>query len=115
MYSTALPLLFPEMLDEQSAFLRARGSLLSLYEAFAAVPDPRSRHGQRYDLPSLLTCLLTALRGPCNSLQAVGQWSRDHQLLLRRLFGPRDFPTPTVSPYPRLLPLLCVRRTDLAP
>ena len=57
MYSTALPLLFPEMLDEQSAFLRADGSLLSLYEAFAAVPDPRSRHGQRYDLPSLLTCL----------------------------------------------------------
>ncbi len=33
MYSTALPLLFPEMLDEQSAFLRADGSLLSLYEA----------------------------------------------------------------------------------
>src|SRR6266567_1752494 len=41
MYSTALPLLFPEMLDEQSAFLRADGSLLSLYEAFAAVPGGR--------------------------------------------------------------------------
>src|SRR6266567_3186636 len=106
MYSTALPLLFPEMLDEQSAFLRADGSLLSLYEAFAAVPDPRSRHGQRYDLPSLLTCLVAALL--CNSLEAVGQWCRDHQLLLRRLFGPRDFYTPTGSLYRRLLPRLSV-------
>src|SRR6266567_6643217 len=106
MYSTALPLLFPEMLDEQSAFLRADGSLLSLYEAFAAVPDPRSRHGQRYDLPSLLTCLVAALL--CNSLEAVGQWCRDHQLLLRRLFGPRDFYTTTGSLYRRLLPRLSV-------
>ena len=82
MSSTALPLLYPEMLDEQSAFLRTDGSLLSLYKAFAAVPDPRSRHGQRYDLPSLLTCLVAALRGPCNSLEAVGQWCGDHQLRL---------------------------------
>src|SRR6266567_5697593 len=112
MYSTALPLLFPEMLDEQSAFLRADGSLLSLYEAFAAVPDPRSRHGQRYDLPSLLTCLVAALL--CNSLEAVGQWCRDHQLLLRRLFGPRDFYTPTGSLYRRLLPRLSVGHIELA-
>src|SRR5256886_1997825 len=113
MYSTALPLLFPEMLDEQSAFLRADGSLLSLYEAFAAVPDPRSRHGQRYDLPSLLTCLVAALRGPCNSLEAVGQWCRDHQLLLRRLFGPRDFYTPTGSLSRRLLPRLSVGHIEV--
>ncbi|TMC94340.1 MAG: ISAs1 family transposase [Chloroflexi bacterium] len=114
MDSTALPLLFPEMLDEQSAFLRADGSLLSLYEAFAAVPDPRSRHGQRYDLPSLLTCLVAALRGPCNSLEAVGQGCRDHQLLLRRLFGPRDFSTPTGSLYRRLLPRLSGGHIELA-
>jgi len=114
MYSTALPLLFPEMLDEQSAFLRADGSLLSLYEAFAAVPDPRSRHGQRYDLPSLLTCLVAALLCNCNSLEAVGQWCRDHQLLLRRLFGPRDFYTPTGSLYRRLLPRLSGGHIELA-
>src|SRR5438309_1929286 len=113
MDSTALPLLFPEMLDEQSAFLRADGSLLSLYEAFAAVPDPRSRHGQRYDLPSLLTCLVAALRGPCNSLEAVGQWCRDHLLLLRRLFGPRDFSTPTGSLSRRLLPRLSVGHIEV--
>jgi len=100
------------MLDEQSAFLRADGSLLSLYEAFAAVPDPRSRHGQRYDLPSLLTCLVAALL--CNSLEAVGQGCRDHQLLLRRLFGPRDFSTPTGSLYRRLLPRLSVGHIELA-
>src|SRR5438270_6732793 len=113
MDSTALPLLFPEMLDEQSAFLRTDGSLLSLYKAFAAVPDPRSRHGQRYDLPYLLTCLAAALLCNSNSLEAVGQWCRDHQLLLRRLFGPRDFSTPTGSLYRRMLPRLRVGHLEL--
>src|SRR5437660_3082423 len=85
MSSTALPLLYPEMLDEQSAFLRTDGSLLSLYKAFAAVPDPRSRHGLRYDLPYLLTCLAAALLCNCNSTEAVGQWCQDHRLRLARL------------------------------
>src|SRR5205823_12980472 len=114
MSSTALPLLYPEMLDEQSAFLRTDGSLLSLYKAFAAVPDPRSRHGQRYDLPYLLTCLAAALLCNSNSLEAVGQWCRESQLLLRRLFGPRDFSTPTGSLCRRLLPRLSVRHIELA-
>src|SRR3989440_10212696 len=113
MYSTALPLLFPEMLDEQSTFLRTDGSLLSLYEAFAAVPDPRSRHGQRYDLPYLLTCLVAALLCNCNSLEALGPWCHDQVLLLRRLFGPRDFYTPTGSLYRRLLPRLSVGDIEL--
>ena len=62
MYSTALTLTFPDLPDEQSASLLTDAPLLSLYEAFAAVPDPRSKHGQRYDLPYLLTCLVAALR-----------------------------------------------------
>src|SRR5579859_7006089 len=110
---TALSHLFPNVPDEQSASLRADGSLLSLYEAFAAVPDPRSRHGQRYDLPYLLTCLVAALLCNCKSLEAVGQWCRDQSLLLRRLLGPRDFYTPTGSLYRRLLPRLSVGHIEL--
>ena len=112
MYSTALTLTFPDLPDEQSASLLTDAPLLSLYEAFAAVPDPRSKHGQRYDLPYLLTCLVAALRGPCNSKDSVGQWCGDQSLLLRRLFGPRDFYTPTGSLYRRLLPRLSVGHID---
>ncbi len=60
MYSTALSLTLPDVPAEQQAALLADAPLLSLYEAFAAVPDPRSRHGQRYDLPYLLICLVAA-------------------------------------------------------
>jgi len=113
MYSTALSLTLPDVPAEQQAALLADTPLLSLYEAFAAVPDPRSRHGQRYDLPYLLTCLVAALLCNCNSLEAVGQWCHDQQLLLRRLFGPRDFYTPTGSLYRRLLPRLSVGHIEL--
>ncbi len=113
MYSTARTLTLPEVSAEQHASLRMDAPLLSLYEAFGAVPDPRSRHGQRYDLPYLLTCLVAALLCNCNSLEAVGQWCRDEHLLLRRLFGPRDFSTPTGSLYRRLLPRLSVEHIEL--
>lgn len=113
MYSTARTLTLPDVSDEQHVSLRMDAPLLSLYEAFAAVPDPRSRHGQRYDLPYLLTCLVAALLCNCNSLEAVGQWCRDEHLLLRRLFGARDFSTPTGSLYRRLLPRLSVDHIEL--
>jgi predicted transposase YbfD/YdcC len=113
MYSTALTISLPSLSTEQQALLQEKSALLSVYEAFAAVPDPRSKHGQRYDLPYLLTCLVAALLCNCNSLEAVGQWCRDHQLLLRRLFGPRDFYTPTGSLYRRLLPRLSVGHIEL--
>jgi len=113
MYSTALSLILPALPDEQSPSLQGDGPLLSLYEAFAAVPDPRSKHGQRYDLPYRLPCLVAALLCNCNSLEAVGQWCYDHQPLLRRLFGPRDFYAPTGSLYRRLLPRLSVGHIEL--
>lgn len=113
MYSTALSVSLPSLSTEQQESLLTDTALLSVYEAFAAVPDPRSKHGQRYDLPYLLTCLIAALLCNCNSLEAVGQWCDDHQLLLRRLFGPRDFYTPTGSLYRRLLPRLSVGHIEL--
>ena len=74
---------------------------------FEAVPDPRSAHGLRYDLPFLLTCLVAALLCNCAGSEAVAQWCRDHVVLLRRLFGPRLASRPEVgSLYRRLLPQL---------
>src|SRR5437016_11392089 len=113
MYSIAPSLTLPDVSDEQHASRLADAPLLSLYEAFAAVPDPRSRHGQRYDLPYLLTCLVAAFLCNCNSLEAVGQWCHDEHLLLRRLFGLRNFYTPTGSLYRRLLPRLNVEHIEL--
>ncbi len=60
MYSTALSVSLPSLSTEQQESLLTDTALLSLYEAFAAVPDPRSKHGQCYDLPYLLTCLVAA-------------------------------------------------------
>src|SRR2546430_11765325 len=105
MYSTALAVTLPSLCPDQQQSLQADTALVSLYEAFAALPDPRSKHGQRYDLPYLLTRLVAALLCNCNSLEAVGQWVGDHGLLLERAFWPCAFYTPTGSPsLPRLPP-----------
>jgi len=64
------------------------GTLSSLQRALTTMPDPRSRYGQRYDLPFLLTCLVAALLCGCNSTRAVGQWCQEHQRELSQVFGP---------------------------
>ncbi len=89
-------------------------ALATLPAVFASVPDPRSRHGQRYDLPFLLTCLVAALLCGCDSLDAVGQWTYDRRTLLRRQFGPRRHLTPTGSLYRRLLPRLSAAHLEAA-
>ena len=106
MYSSALSVAAPSLSAEEQQALLKPAPLVSLYQAFALVPDPRSRHGLRYDLPYLLTCLVAAILCNCNSTEAVGQWCQDHRLLLRVCLGPRDFSTPTGSLYRRLLPRL---------
>ena len=71
------------------------------------MPDPRGRHGLRYDLPFLFCSLIAALLCSCNSSEAVAQWCREHQPFLREVFGPRLFLTPSGSLYRWLLPQLC--------
>jgi hypothetical protein len=91
--------------------------LRTLPAAFAAIPDPRKRRGQRYDLPFLLTCLVAALLCDCcdgTSLEAVGRWTRDHRRVLARVCGPRQHLTPTGSLYRRLLPRLSVAHVERA-
>src|SRR5215469_6251625 len=100
MYSSVLS----PLSAEQREILLTDAPLLTLPAVFASIPDPRSKHGQRYDLPYLLLCLTAALLCNCNSTEAVGQWGREQHALLQRLFGPRRHLSPTAARYRRLLP-----------
>src|SRR5712692_7806724 len=91
MYSIAHRSVLPPLSKEQVDVLLTKVALSSLADLFEAVPDPRGAHGLRYDLPFLLTCLVTALLCNCDGTEAVAQWCRDHVALLRGVFGPRLF------------------------
>jgi len=110
MYSSALSALSAE----QRQILLTDEPLLTLPAVFTAIADPRSKHGQRYDLPFLLLCLTTALLCNCNSTEAIGQWCREQQALLHRLFGPRRHLSPSASLYRWLLPRLCSQQIEWA-
>jgi len=83
----------PAFNQEQAESRLSAAALQSLAELFEAVPDPRGRHGLRYDLPFFLTCLVAALLCNCDGSDAVAQWCRDHVNLLQDVFGPRLFLT----------------------
>lgn len=113
-YSTALPLTLPSLTSDQRQHLLADQPLLSLYEVFTTIPDPRSKHGLRYELAFLLTCLVAALLCNGHSTLAVGQWCRDQSLLLKRLFRSRRFLCPSDSLYRKLLPRLSAQHIEWA-
>lgn len=81
---------------------------------FATIPDPRSKHGLRYELPYVLTCLVAGLLCHCDSTLAIAAWSRDQRLLLVRLFGCRRFLCPSDSLYRKLLPRLDAQQIEWA-
>src|SRR5271157_2957320 len=99
MNCTAFSQPFSSLTTEQREQLCKDCALLSLSQAFAYVPDPRSSHGLRYDLPFLLTCLVAALLCNCNHSEAVGQWCQGQRSLLQRVFGQRRFLCPTGALY----------------
>ncbi len=107
MYTIAHKGVLPPLSDEQRYELMQEAPMHSLVQLLEAVPDPRGRHGLRYDLPFLLACLIAAVLANCNGSEAVAQWCREHQELLRHWFGPRLFLTPSGSLYRWLLPQLC--------
>jgi hypothetical protein len=110
MYSSVLA----PLSAEQRQILLTDAPLLTLLAVFATIPDPRSKHGQRYDLPFLLLCLTAALLCNCNSTEAIGQWCREQRALLHRLFGPRRHLSPTASLYRWLLPRLSSQQIEWA-
>src|ERR1700676_1879410 len=106
MYCIARCCVLPSLSPEQRDGLLAEAALHSLFEMFEAVPDPRSAHDLRYDLPFLLACLVAGLLCNCDGTEPVSQWCLDQVGLLHQLFGPRLFLTPSGSLYRRLLPPL---------
>ena len=107
MYCIAQGSVLPALTDDQRYDLLKEAPLHSLAQLLEAVPDPRGRQGLRYDLPFMLCCLIAALLCNCNGSEAVAQWCREHQELLRQVFGPHRFLTPSGSLYRWLLPRLC--------
>lgn len=114
MQSTSLPPQLDALSDDEREALLTDAALQSLADVLARVPDPRSRHGRRYELPFLLTCLVAAMLCNCNSLEAVGDWCHEQRTLLRRVFGPQRHLTPTGSLYRWLLPRLSAAHLEWA-
>jgi hypothetical protein len=90
MNSTSLPIHLPELPGSQRERLFKEGALVSIYEVFATIPDPRRPQGRRYDLAYLLTCLVAAMLCGRNSTLAVAEWCRDEQPLLEGDICPRS-------------------------
>lgn len=117
MYSTPLAQVLaalPPLTEDQRRAWMSDPTLSRLSEAFARVPDQRGRRGRRYPLPFLLTCLVAGLLAGGNSTHAIGQWCREQQALLARLFPAQRHLTPTGSLYRRLLPRLSVEHLEWA-
>lgn len=80
---------FAVLSAEQLEQMRTKCALLSLSPLFASLPDPRSRHGLRDDVPFLLTCLVAALLCNGNHSEAVAQWCRGQRTRVEQVFGQR--------------------------
>lgn len=70
---------------------------LSLLEALADVPDPRSRHGRRHPLLALLSLTVLAMLRGCKGPTAISQFGRDHGIELAHALGFRRRKTPAPS------------------
>jgi hypothetical protein len=81
----------------------------TLYDALAALPDPRSRHGQIHPLPAFLGLLALAMRMGRTSLAGIARFGRQHGTALAHALGFRRGKTPAVSTLSRTL-----RRLDAA-
>jgi len=76
---------------------------LSLPEALADVPDPRSRHGRRYPLTAVLGLVAFGLLLGRRSLEAIAQLGRDYGPPLGHALGFRSARTPAKSTLSRFL------------
>jgi len=110
MQSTVRCGLIGTVTEDERRSLLSDASLRTRRGAFTVVPDPRSRHGRRYALPFLLTCLVAALLCACNTRAAVGQWCHDQRSLLHGAFPYQyqRFHTPTGALLRWLSPRLSV-------
>jgi hypothetical protein len=60
---------------------------VSLLEALADMPDPRSRRGRRHPLPAVLALVVLAMLRGCKGPAAIARFGRDHGERLARALG----------------------------
>ena len=70
---------------------------LSLLEALAEVPDPRSRHGRVHPLPAILALSVLAMLRGCKGPVAIAQFGRDYGTPLAHALGFTRGKTPAAS------------------
>lgn len=70
---------------------------LSLLDALADVPDPRSRHGRRHPLLAILSLTVLAMLRGCRGPTAIAQFGRDHGFALAHALGFLRGKTPAAS------------------
>jgi hypothetical protein len=76
---------------------------LSLLDALADLPDPRSRHGRRHPLLAVLSLVVLAMLRGCKGPTAISQFGRDHGVALAHALGFRRGKTPAPSCLSELL------------
>ncbi len=87
---------------------------LSLLQALADVPDPRSRHGRRHPLVAVLSLVVLAMLRGNKGLTAIAQFGRDHGTALAHALGFRRGKTPAPSCLSDLLSRLDVTAFEAA-
>jgi hypothetical protein len=70
---------------------------LSLLEALADMPDPRSRQGRRHPLLAILSLTVVAMLHGCKGPTGISQFGRDHGIELAHALGFRRRKTPSPS------------------
>jgi len=87
---------------------------LSLMEALAQLPDPRSRQGRRHPLSAILSLAVLAMLSGAKSYQAISQFGRDKGLPLAHALGFRRKKTPSKSTFSVLFRALDVTAFEAA-
>lgn len=86
----------------------------SLREAFASVPDPRSRLGRRHSLAAIFTLSTASMLSGARSLYAIFQWGRLQPPRMVHALGFSHKKTPSVSTLHRLFSRLDVEAFERA-
>jgi DDE_Tnp_1-associated/Transposase DDE domain len=81
---------------------------LSLVDALAQIPDPRSRHGRRHPLSAILSLTVVAMLSGAKSYQAIAQFGREKGFALAHVLGFTRGKTPTQSTFSVLFRILDV-------
>ena len=76
---------------------------LTLFDALAALPDPRSPHGRIHPLPAVLGMVALAMLLGRKSLAGIARFGRQHGTPLAHALGFRRGKTPTVSTLSRAM------------